>query len=140
MISFFIFLKKLHININKCKVYNKIIKEKSYISSEQNINNKYEELYNIISSENKFTHFMDKIEIIIKEFSKKEENNRENSLNSILTIGEINTFRTDNISNLKEFFKKVALFLGRFPDLKYFTNDIINLMDSPDVTFNINRK
>ena len=116
------------------KVYNKIIKEKSYISSEQNINNKYEELYNIISSENKFTHFMDKIEIIIKEFSKKEENNRENSLNSILTIGEINTFRTDNISNLKEFFKKVALFLGRFPDLKYFTNDIINLMDSPDVT------
>ena len=136
---FFYILEKVAIKYKQMfyypyKVYSKIIREKSLINLGQNVNNKYDELYNIIESENKFTHFMDKIEIIIEEFSKKEENNRENSLNSILTIGETNTFRMDNISNLKEFFKNVALFLRRFPDLKYFTNDIINLIDSPDVT------
>jgi hypothetical protein len=104
------------------------------INSGYNINKKYDELFNIVSSDNKYSHFIDKIEIIINELKKKEENNRENSLNSILTLGENNTFRMDNINNLKEFFKKVATYLGSFPDLKYFTNDIINLMDSPDVT------
>ena len=116
------------------KVYNKIIREKNMTNSEFSINQKYDELLNIISSENKYSHFIDKIDIIINELKKKEENNRENSLNSILTLGENNTFRMDNINILKEFFKKVATYLGSFPDLKYFTNDIINLMDSPDVT------
>ena len=116
------------------KVYNKIINEKSLINSETKINSKYEELYKIISSENNFTHFIDKIEIIISEFTKKEENNKENSLNSILSLAEANTFRMENITNLKEFFKKVALLIGRFTDLTYFTKDIISLMDSPDVT------
>ena len=118
------------------KVYYSIIQEKISISNESNINKKYEELYNIISAENKYTHFIDKIEIIISELKKKEENNRENSLNSILNLGETNTFRMDNISNLKDFFKKMALLLGRFPDLTHFSKDIINLMDSPDVTRN----
>ena len=115
-------------------VYNKIIREKNMTNSGYNINKKYDELFNIVSSDNKYSHFIDKIEIIINELKKKEENNRENSLNSILTLGENNTFRMDNINNLKEFFKKVATYLGSFPDLKYFTNDIISLMDSPDVT------
>ena len=115
-------------------VYNKIIREKNMTNSGYNINKKYDELFNIVSSDNKYSHFIDKIEIIINELKKKEENNRENSLNSILTLGENNTFRMDNINILKEFFKKVATYLGSFPDLKYFTNDIINLMDSPDVT------
>ena len=116
------------------KVYNKIILEKNMITNELNIIKKYEELYNIISAENKYTHFIEKIEIIIAELTKKDENNKKNSLNSILTVGETNTFRLDNIGYLKDFFKKVALFLGTFPDLAYFKNDIINLIDSPDIT------
>ena len=116
------------------KVYSKIMGEKNMINTDINTTKKYEELYKIISAENKYSHFIDKIEIFINELTKKEAKNRENSLNAILSVGENNTFTMDNISNLKEFFKKVAIFLGRFPDLTYFTNDIINLMDSPDVT------
>ena len=74
------------------------------------------------------------IEIIINELKKKEENNRENSLNSILSIVERNTFRMENLSNLKEFFKKVASYLIQFPDLTVFAKDIISLIDSSDFT------
>ena len=136
---FFYILKKIAYKYQQMfyypyKVNNKIIGEKTMGNLELDINKKYKELYNIITAENKYSHFIDKIEIIINELSKKEENNRENSLNSILKMGENNTFRTDNISNLKEFFKKVATFLGSFPDLTYLANDMINLIDSPDVT------
>ena len=114
------------------KVYN--LKEKNKDDLKLPIYQKYDELFNIISSENKYSHFIDKIEIIINELTKKEENNRENSLNSILSIVERNTFRMENLSNLKEFFKKVASYLIQFPDLTVFAKDIISLIDSSDFT------
>jgi len=40
----------------------------------------------------------------------------------------------ENLSNLKEFFKKVASYLIQFPDLTVFAKDIISLIDSSDFT------
>ena len=89
-------------------VYNKIILDKNPDSSFEN--SKYEELYQIITSENKYNHIIDKINIIINELAQKEQNNKTNPLNSILTIAEKKTFRMNNISNIKEFFKAIQFF------------------------------
>ena len=118
-------------------VYYKIILDKKMTNRDLYIdNNKYEELYRITTCENKYNHYIDKINIIINEFTKKEEKNRTNPLNSILTIAEKNTFRMKNISNIKEFFKAMQFYLSRFDDLSNFTEDISNLMNTPDVTRN----
>ena len=116
-------------------VYNKIILDKKMTNRESSFaNNKYEELYKILSSENKYNHIIDKINIIISELTKKEEKNRTNPLNSILTIAEKKTFREENISNIKAFFKVIQFYLSKFDDLSNFTEDISNLMNTPDVT------
>ena len=138
---FFYILKKIAIKYQQMfyypyKIYSGKIKEKNISDLDLDINKKYEELYNIISSENKYSHFIDKIELIITELTKKEENNRINSLNSILNLIESKSFKMDNINNLKEFLKQVATYLDSFPDLKYFSRDIINLLDNPDITRN----
>ena len=118
-------------------VYNKIILDKKMTNRESPFaNNKYEELYKIITSENKYNHIIDKINIIINELIQKEGKNRTNPLNSILNTAEKNTFRMKNISNIKEFFKAMQFYLSKFDDLSNFTEDISNLMNTPDVTRN----
>ena len=118
-------------------VYNKIILDKKKTSPDSSFgNNKYEELYQIITSENKYNHIIDKINIIINELTQKEQNNKTNPLNSILTMAEEKTFRMNNISNIKEFFKVFQFFLSKFDDLSNFSEDISNLMNTPDVTRN----
>ena len=118
-------------------VYNKIISDKKETNRESSFaNGKYEELYNIVTEENKYDHIIDKIDIIINELIKKEEKNRTNPLNSILTMAEKNTFRKDNMSNIKDFFKVIQFYLSKFDDLSNFTEDISNLLNTPDVTRN----
>ena len=125
-------------------VYNKIILDKKKTSPDSSFgNSKYEELYQIITSENKYNHIIDKINIIINELTQKEQNNKTNPLNSILTMAEEKTFRMNNISNIKEFFKVFQFFLSKFDDLSNFSEDISNfsedisnLMNTPDVTRN----
>ena len=118
-------------------VYNKIILEKK--SKNNNAlfaNDKYEELYKIVTSENKYNHIIDKINIIINEFIKKEEKNRINPLNSILTLAEKATYLKKNINTIKDFFKSLKFLLSKFDDLSNFTEDISNLLNTPDVTRN----
>ena len=69
---------------------------------------KYKELKNIIYSENKYDHCLDKIELIIEELTKKENTNQENSLNSILDQLEMLTFQNQKFSDVKNAFVNVA--------------------------------
>ena len=46
------------------------------------------------------------------------------------------TFRMNNKSNIKEFFKAIQFFLSKFCDLSNFSEDISNLMNTPYVTRN----
>ena len=54
-------------------VYNKIILDKKNLKTEY-ANEKYEELYKIVTSENKYNNIIDKINIIINEFIKSRKN------------------------------------------------------------------
>ena len=116
-------------------VYNKIILDKKNIKSSF-ANDKYEILYNIVTSENKYNHIIDKINMIIKEFIKKEEKNRINPLNLILTLAEKNTYLKKNINQVKDFFKSMISLLNKLNDLSNFTEEISNLLNIPDVTRN----
>ena len=116
-------------------VYNKIILDKKNLKTEY-ANEKYEELYKIVTSENKYNNIIDKINIIINEFIKKEEKNKITPLNSILTLAEKMTYLKKNIKQVKDFFISMKKLLSKFNDLSNFTEEISNLLNQPDVTRN----
>jgi hypothetical protein len=81
---FFIILKKVA-NIYKQIIYYPYNIYKNYVKKDY-LNDKYNELKKIIYSENKYDHCMDKIQLIIDELTKKENENQEYSLNTILNF------------------------------------------------------
>ena len=140
---FFTILKKV---ANKYKqifyypytIYQKILNDKNV--AENPLNEKYKELNNIIYSDNKYDHCIDKIQLIIDELTKKEKENQENSLNSILNLCEMLTFKNQKFSEVRIFFENVAKILRNFPDLIQFKNNFEELMKNSEITRNTLRE
>ena len=136
---FYIILKKVAMNYKQIfyypyTIYEKIINDKFNIITENPLSEKYKELKNIIYSENKYDHCIDKIQLIIDELTKKEKDNQENSLNSILNLCEMLTFKNQKMVDVKNFFENVAKILGNFPDLVQFKNNFEELMKNSEIT------
>ena len=137
---FFFILKKVAMKYKQIfyypyTIYEKIINDKFNLLTD-NFTDKYKELKTIVYSENKYDHCIDKIQIIIDELTKKEKNNQENSLNSILDLCEMHTFKNQKMSEVKKFFENVAKVLGNFPDLSQFKNNFEELMKNSEITRN----
>ena len=137
---YFYILKKL---ANKYKqifyysynVYNKIMKDKKKLNNEILFaNDKYEELYKILTKDKYYNNIYEKINIIINELTKKEENNRSNPLKIILTMAEKATYQMDNMNKIKDFFNNIKFYLSKFNDLLNLTEEISNLLNNPDLT------
>ena len=138
---FYIILKKVakkykQIFYYPFTIYEKIINDKIENGTNHPIIEKYKEINNIIYSENKYDHCIDKINLIIEELAKKEKNNQENSLNSILSLCEMLTFKNQKMSEVKIFFDNIAKILRNFPDLIQFRNNIEELMKNSEITRN----
>ena len=138
---FFTILKKVAIKYKQIiyypfTIYEKIINNKFGNASENPLAEKYQKLKNIIYSENKYDHCIDKISLIIGELTKKEKENQENSLNSILDVCEMITLNNQNFSDVKNFFEKFRKILKNFPDLVQFKNNFEQLMNNPQITRN----
>ena len=119
-------------------IYQKILNDKNV--AENPLNEKYKELNNIIYSDNKYDHCIDKIQLIIDELTKKEKENQENSLNSILNLCEMLTFKNQKFSEVRIFFENVAKILRNFPDLIQFKNNFEELMKNSEITRNTLRE
>ena len=117
-------------------IYQKILNDKYVNEAENPLNEKYKELKNIIFSENKYDQCISKIQLIIDELTKKEKDNQENSLNSILNLSEMLTFKNQKFSEVKTFFEYVAKILRNFPDLVQFKNNFEELMQNSEITRN----
>ena len=137
---YFYILKKL---ANKYKqifyysynVYNKILKDKKKLNNEILFaNDKYEELYNILTEEKMYNEIFEKINIIIDELTKKEENNKNNPLKIILIMAEKATYQKDNMNEIKDFFKNIKFYLSKFNDPLNLTEEISNLLSNVDLT------
>ena len=113
-------------------IYEKIMNEK--IDKSEDIIEKYNEIKKIIIAGDKYDHCIEKINIIIDELAKKEKNNQENSLNSILSLCEMLTFKNQKMSEVKIFFDNIAKILRNFPDLIQFRNNIEELMKNSEIT------
>ena len=138
---FFTILKKVAINYKQIfyypfTIYENILNDKFENVMENPLGEKYKELKNIIYSENKYDHCIDKIKLIVEELTKKEKLNQENSLNSILNLCEILIFKKQNFSEVKMFFENVGKILKNFPDLVQFKNNFEQLMNNPEITRN----
>ena len=138
---FFSILKKVAIKYKQMiyypfTIYENIINDKFAMASENPLVEKYKELKIIIFSENKYDHCIDKIRLIVSELTKKEKDNQENSLNSILNLCEILTFKNQKFSEVKMFFENVGKILKNFPDLVQFKNNFEQLMNNPEITRN----
>ena len=132
---FFIILKKVANKYKQLFYYPYNIYQKN-LKDVHPLNDKYKELKNITYSENEYDHCIDKIQIIIDELTKKENENQENSLNTILNICEIQTFRLQKFSEIKTFFKTVDVYLKNYPDLVQIRNNFEELMNNPLTTRN----
>ena len=131
---FFIILKKVA-NIYKQIIYYPYNIYKNYIKKDS-LKDKYNELKKIIYSENKYDHCMDKIQLIIDELTKKENENQEYSLNTILNFCEMQTFKNQKFSEVKTLFGQFAVYLRKYPDLVQFKNAFEDLMKSSEITRN----
>jgi hypothetical protein len=105
-------------------------------NGEHPIIEKYKELKKILIDGDKYDHCIEKIQLIIDELAKKEKNNQENSLNSILSLCEMLTFKNQKMSEVKSFFDNIAKILRNFPDLIQFRNNIEELMRNSEITRN----
>jgi hypothetical protein len=126
---YFIILKKVALEYKQIFYYPYTINEEKvmYNNHYNNIREKYKEFKKIIFAENKYNHYMDKIKIMIDELTKKEKNNLENSLNSILNSCENVSFRKE-ISEIKNYLNTIISILNNFPDLAHVKNNFEELM------------
>ena len=133
---FFVILKKVALKYKQIFYYPYSIHEEKIKNDSSSIIAKFKELKNIIYSENKYDYCIDKIQIIINELTKKEKENMENSLNSILSLCEMYTFKNQKMSEVKILFENVAKVLKNYPGLTQFRNNIEELMKNSEVTRN----
>ena len=136
---FYLILKKVAYNYKQIiyypyNIYQKIVNNECHDETEYPINKMYEELKEIIFSENKYDHCIDKINLIIDELTKKEQEEQENSLNAILNWCEMLTFTNQALFKVKNSFKNFISRLKNFPDFIQFTNNFEELMKKSDVT------
>jgi hypothetical protein len=132
---YFIILKKVALEYKQIFYYPYTINEEKvmYNNHYNNIREKYKEFQKIIFAENKYNHYMDKIKIMIDELTKKEKNNLENSLNSILNSCENVSFRKE-ISEIKNYLNTIISILNNFPDLAHVKNNFEELMKKSEIT------
>ena len=133
---FFVILKKVALKYKQILYYPYSINEEKIKNDTSSIIAKFKELKNIIYSENKCDYCIDKIQLIINELTKKEKDNMENSLNSILSLCEMYTFKNQKMSEVKILFENVAKVLKNYPGLTPFRNNIEELMKNSEVTRN----
>jgi len=133
---FFVILKQIALKYKQIFYYPYSIHEEKVKSDSSPINAKFKELKNIIYSENKYDYCIDKMQVIINELTKKEKENMENSLNSILSLCEMYTFKNQKMSEVKILFENVAKVLKNYPGLTQFRNNIEELMKNSEVTRN----
>ena len=135
---FYFILKKVankykQISYYPYSIYQKILNDNYGSESENPLSEKYKELNNIIYSENKYDHCIDKIQLIIDELTKKEKDNQENSLNAILNLCEMLTFKNQKFSEVKNFFENVGTILKNFPDLVQFQKNFEEIMKKSEI-------
>ena len=131
---YFIILKKVALDYKQIFYYPFTINEKKVMKNHfNNIREKYKEFQKIIFAENKYNHYMDKIKIMIDELTKKEKNNLENSLNSMLNSFENASFRQE-ISEIKNYLKTIISMLNKFPDLAHVKNNFEELIKKSEIT------
>ena len=133
---FFVILKRVALKYKQILYYPYSIHEEKIKNDSSSIIAKLKELKNIIYSENKCDYCIDKIQLIINELTKKEKENMENSLNSILSLCEMYTFKNQKMSEVKILFENVAKVLKNYPGLTPFRNNIEELMKNSEVTRN----
>ena len=136
---YFKILKKVAIKYKQIiyypyKIYQKILNDETN-TAKNPLFEKYNELGNIIYSENKYDHCIDKIEIIIEELEKKETDSHQNALNSILDYSENITFRQNKFEDIKNFIGKLPNFLN-YPDLIQFKNNFEQIKKNKKITRN----
>ena len=136
---FYLILKKVAYNYKQIiyypyNIYQKIVNNECHDETEYPINKMYEELKEIIFSENKYDHCIDKINLIIDELTKKEQEEQENSLNKILNWYEMLTFTNQSLLEVKNSFMNFISYLKKYPDFIQFTNNFEQLMKKSDVT------